>query len=392
MKSIKYLSFALALSLICGDVRAQEHRENGEWLRIDENLVNSIVTATYLNYHVVTGLLHGMKGDSIYVSSGVRVIPVDLNDLQMLSIEYEKQGSQGAVIGMLSGVYLGSLFFYTSKNSSAKYLEYEEGLEFPAAEALCLIAGGGIGYLFDIGSREGKKVFYFGREGEDNAKEIRNLKDFLEDKSNKRRLRINFYASYINTRLSEFNDRHEDYYPYTDVTRLNLLRKLSVTYEVYDNLEFGIALSWFGEPYLSYSSYVYSMNSYSTSTNQSYEGKGYYLLVNYKPLKRIIPENLDFVIGAGIGTGKVDYHLTSETITYAYPESYTKTIEHKINRSLFSALFSSEIRYYLYPVVNISLQADYIYLPEKMPAVPSLDLKEKDLGGFGFGFGFGLNF
>lgn len=393
MKSIKYFCFTLSLILIWGDAFAQEkNRDTGEWVRINENLINSVVTATDQNYNVTIGLLYGMKGDSIFIYAGGRIVPIDLNDLSILSLDYEKEGSPAAVIGMLSGVYLGSLLFYTSESGSAKYLEYDEGLAYAGVELLCLVVGGGVGYLIDISSRKGKKVFYFGKDGENWEKDIRNLKEFLEDHSYERKLHFNVYASYVNTRLSEINSRFGDYYPYMNITGLNLLRKLSLTYEVFDNLEFGIALCWLGEPDLNFYVYNYSYNYSSVTINQTYNGKSYYLLINYKPLKRIIPDNVDFVIGAGIGTGNVDYHSRSESITYDNTETISEIQEKKINKGMFSSMFSAEIRYYIYPVVNISLQADYIYLPEKMPAVPYLELKEKDLGGFALGFSFGFNF
>ena len=259
-----------------------------------------------------------------------------------------------------------------------------------------------IGYLIDRSSTGGQEVFYFNYDEEGISNEINKLKKFLTNDDSAKKFHLSIHLSQVNTRYSEIQDNSINtydgyYYPYGyAVHNFNLLRKLSSTYEFVNKLEIGIALSWFGEPSFYMSTYEYRYDPYeSTSTNvtQSYDGLGYYLLVNYKPLKNILSDNFDIILGCGIGFGKVDLNYRSETTTQNYPSEPVKQInETIIDETLFSSLFSGEIKYYIYPELSLSLQADYVYLPEKMPAIPAFGYEERNLGNFSFGLGLGVNF
>lgn len=375
-------------------------RDSEPWIRVDNDLMYNIVVATDKNQKITKGLLYGMKGDSIYLTLNNKMISFDLKDLITLSIENRRTRNLGTVSGALSGMYLGSLLFLTSKNQSAKYIEYEGSGRVALYELLFVTVGGGIGYLIDRGSKDGQEIFYFDKDKEGVDKEIKNLRKFLTNSSTPGKLHLSISLSQVNTRYSEVKDKIEkNYYNYnySNIHSFNLLRKLSLTYDLFDNFELGVALSWFGEPLLSYNNYDYYYDTtyvnIRSTISQTYDGLGYYFIINYKPLKNIIPDNLDLIIGAGIGVGKVDYNLKYETITDIYPsEPITKLEESRIDKIMLSSLFCGEVKYFIYPELSISLQADYIYLPENMPAIPTLGLKERNLGNFSFGLGLGANF
>lgn len=374
--------------------------EARQWVKIDDALMYSLVTATDRNQNVIRGLLKGMKGDSIYLYINKGLNSFDLKNIVSVSLEYNRKGRPGAVTGALSGMYLGSLLVLTSRHNSAKYLLYDGTSELVLYELLFLALGGGIGYLVDLGSEEGKKVFYFSEDEVGRDKQIAELEDFLTNYSRRGLLHLNFSLSQVNTTLGNLQNTHGDalyYFGYNyhgnEITSFNLLRKISLTIELSEKFEYGIALAWFGEPPVYYYKYYYAVsNPFSNTVTQTYEGIGYYALVNYRPLKFIIPDNIDILIGAGAGIGNVDYSYRSEIVTETYSGSISEVQESKIDKPLFSALFSLEIRFYIYPNLHVALQSDYIYMPQKMSAIPSLDLEKKNLGNFGFGFGFGINF
>lgn len=408
MDSKSFLLSILLFSLLTVIVNPQEKFIGTEqWINIDEDLIYNIVITTDGNQNITKGLLYGMKGDSIYLSLNKKISSIALKDLLSLSIENTKANNLGAVSGAFSGMYLGSLLFLTSKNQSEKYLVYEEGsLLIALYELLFVTVGGGIGYFIDLGSRDRQEVFYFNKDEEDINQEIKKLSDFLTNQNSVKKFHLSIHLSQVSTRYSEIQNKYtNNYYGYSypnweDVHNLNLLRKLSLTYGLFENFEFGAAISWFGEPdfslYKYESHYDPTNNSYSsTSTNfiQTYNGLGYYLIMNYKPLKSIISDKFDIIIGGGIGFGKVDFNFRSETIRYGNQSGAVNEVKESIiNKVILSSLFTGEMKYYFYPEFNISLQADYIYIPEKMPAIPALGYLERSLGNFSFGLGLGYNF
>lgn len=410
MHSKPYHLSMLLIFLLSTMVNAQEKfSESEQWINIDKDLIYNIVIATDIDQNIIKGLLYGMKGDSIYLSLNKKMISLDVKNLITLSIENRRTSNLGAVSGALSGMYLGSLLLLTSQNQPAKYLVSEEGSILPPLyELLFVTVGGGIGYLIDRSSRDGQEVFYFTLGEEATAKEIKKLKNFLTHNYSAKKLHINIHLSQVSTRYSEVLDKNSNnnygangYYYSNDygLHSFNLLRKLSVTYEFIEKLEIGFAFSWFGEPNIGLfknESHYDPNNYYSTSANvtQSFDGLGYYLVLNYKPLKNTLPDNFDLIIGGGIGFGKVDFSFRSETITTQnYPaEPVNEIKESIIDKVIFSSLFAGEIKYYIYPELSLSLQADYIYLPEKMPAVPAFGYEERNLGNFSFGLGLGVNF
>lgn len=401
-----YYLFVLLIVLLSTQILAQEKEKDSEqWIKIDKDLIYNIVIATDINQKITKGLLYGMKGDSIYLTLNNKMIALYLNNLLSLSIENRRTSNLGFVSGAFSGMYIGSLIFLTSKNQSAKYLEYDGTLEIALYELLFVTVGGGIGYLIDRGSGDRQEVFYFTQDEEETENEIIRIKNFLSNCSTSKKIKVNFHLSQVNTRLSEIqNNSNNKYYwngyynsNYYEIHNFNMLRKLSLTYEVFEKLEVGIALTWFGEPSFYYYKSDYKYDSiYISITNtisQSFDGLGYYFVINYKPLRNIIPDYFDLMVGAGAGFGKIDYNFKNKTATQI-PElgPIIVTDEKIIDKVLFSSIIMCEIKYFIYPELNLSLQADYIYLPEKMPAIPAFGFDERNLGNFSFGLGLGINF
>ena len=403
-----YYFFVLLIILLSTMAYSQDKLpDNEQWIIIDKDLMYNIVIATDVNQKITKGLLYGMKGDTVYLSLKNEMIKLNLRDLLTLSIEDRRTSNRGFVYGTLGGMYFGTLLLLTSKDQPAKYLEYEDDEAGVLAlyELLLAAVGGGIGYLIDRNSGDEQEIFYFNQDEDGVDKEIKILEDFLTNSSSAGKMKINFHLSQVNTRLSEIQDITDDNYywngyynsNYYQLHNFNMLRKLSLTYEVFEKLEIGVALDWYGEPsfYYNKTDYIYdTLYTYTTNTiSQSFDGMGYYVVVNYKPLRNIIPEYFDILIGAGAGIGKVDFIYRAETVTENY-ESGTRVVtdESIIDEVLFSSIIMCEIKYFIYSDLNLSIQADYIYLPEKMPAIPVFGIEERNLGNFSFGLGIGFNF
>jgi len=378
--------------------------DSEKWIIIDKDLMYNIVIATDANQKINKGLLYGMKGDSIYLSVKNEMIRLNLRNLLTLSIEDRRTNNRGFVYGTIGGMYLGTLLFLTSQDQPAKYLEYEDTGVIALYELLFAAVGGGIGYLIDRSSGDQQEVFYFNRDGSGVEKEIKRLKDFLTNSSSSKKIKLNFHLSQVNTRYSEIQDiSNNEYYwngyysfnYYYQTHNFNMLRKLSLTYDIFEKLEIGIALNWFGEPSFYYNKSDYTYDPvYTTSTiSQDYDGLGYYLILNFKPLKNIISDNFDLLIGAGVGFGNIDYSFKSETITQnSESETIVVNNDSRIDDVLFSSIIMCEIKYFIYPELSLSLQTDYIYLPENMPAIPEFGIEETRLGNFSIGLGIGINY
>jgi len=403
-----YYFFVLLMMHLSTLAYSQENSpDNEQWIIIDKDLMYNIIIATDVNQKITKGLLYGMKGDTLYLSLKNEMIKLNLRDLLTLSIEDRRTSNRGFVYGTLGGMYFGTLLLLSSKDQPAKYLEYddEEAGVLALYELLLAAVGGGLGYLIDRNSGDEQEIFYFNQDVDGVDKEIKILEDFLTNHPTSKKMKINFHFSQVNTRLSEIQDNTDDNYywngyynsNYYQLHNFNMLRKLSLTYEVFEKLEIGVALDWYGEPsfYYNKTDYIYdTLYTYTTNTiSQSFDGMGYYVVVNYKPLRNIIPEYFDILIGAGAGIGKVDFIHRAETVTENY-ESGTRVVtdESIIDELLFSSIIMCEIKYFIYPDLNLSIQADYIYLPEKMPAIPVFGIEERNLGNFSFGLGIGFNF
>ena len=403
-----YYFYIILIICLSNLINAQdENLKTNQWVKIDKELIYSIVIATDINQQITKGLLYGMKGDSIYLSLKNEMIKLNIRDLITLSIEDRRTSNRGFVFGTIGGMYLGTLLFITSKDQPASYLEYndDEAGVFALYELLFATVGGGLGYLIDRSSGDKQEVFYFNQDEEGIDKEIKELENFLTNGSASKKMKMSFHLSQVNTRISEIQDKtNNSYYwngyynsNYYEIKNFNMLRNLSLTYEIFEKLEIGIALSWFGEPSFNdfKSDYRYDSiyTSYTNTISQSYDGLGYYVIINYKPLRNIIPEYFDILIGAGVGLGKVDYNFKNETVTQIFESGpIIVTDETIIDEILFSSIITGELKYFIYPELSISIQADYIYLPEKIPTIPEFEMEERNLGNFSFGLGIGFNF
>lgn len=400
-KAVSVIFFVL-IALQTEMILAQEKKDpSDKWLKIDDKLINHIVTVTDKNMKVVKGLLTGIKGDSIYLNNRNQIVGLSLKSILSLSIESKSSNYFATVAGAFSGMYLGTVLFLTSGNHPAKYLEYDGPGVLALYELLFATVGGGVGYLIDQGIKQDLETFYFEGDNDEVEKEINKFKNFVAGESEYKKIKLSINFAQVETRKSELPENPNNYYNYfydfRDIHSFNMIRNLSITYNAFDNFDFGIAVNWFGEPTFSYYRYTYEQNQSTSSTiNQEYEGKGLYLVSKYLPFKNILPDIFEFSIGTGVGFGEVDFRLSrNKTISNYFQEPFSEeTINEtkNINKTLFGYLLTGELLVKLYPSLSLSLYGDYIHLPETMPAIPEFNLKERNLGNLSYGLGIVFSF
>lgn len=400
-KAVSVIFFVL-IALQTEMILAQEKKDpSDKWLKIDDKLINHIVTVTDKNMKVVKGLLTGIKGDSIYLNNRNQIVGLSLKSILSLSIESKSSNYFATVAGAFSGMYLGTVLFLTSGNHPAKYLEYDGPGVLALYELLFATVGGGVGYLIDQGIKQDLETFYFEGDNDEVEKEINKFKNFVAGESEYKKIKLSINFAQVETRKSELPENPNNYYNYfydfRDIHSFNMIRNLSITYNAFDNFDFGIAVNWFGEPTFFYYRYTYEQNQSTSSTiNQEYEGKGLYLVSKYLPFKNILPDIFEFSIGTGVGFGEVDFRLSrNKTISNYFQEPFSEeTINEtkNINKTLFGYLLTGELLVKLYPSLSLSLYGDYIHLPETMPAIPEFNLKERNLGNLSYGLGIVFSF
>jgi len=374
---------------------------NDSWIKIDDGLLYNLVIVQDNNGTTEKGSLSGMNGDSLYLNQNSRQKKViDLNKIKSLVV-YDGRLSPDAILyGIFAGMYAGNLAFYTDKNLNEKYITYSELNGLALVNLLFITVGGSIGYLIDQSLGREKKVFYFSENSGDRESEIKSLKKFLSEDKSKGNFHINIDMSQVFTRISSLGENYQDNiynnYSNNDVHSFNLLRKISLTYMFFENLELGGTICWFGEPNLNYYNY-YSQDYYSYKTvkiDETYKAVGYFLIANYYPMNKVLPPNIEFSLGGGLGISYINFsdHFSSDE--YSYPTTNT-TIENynNISENKISLIFMSRMNFHIFSAFYLSLQGDYVLVTgKKVPSVPDLSLNERNFGNLSIGLGLGLNF
>jgi hypothetical protein len=358
-------------------------------ITLDKDLLYSRVTLLKKSGDLFRGFLVGLKDDTLLIHSSEKIIDVPIKNLNSISISIETQGGlKGLAIGSILGMYLGNLILWHSEFAPTAYWDNEDAEAKAIATVLIFgFVGGGIGYLIDVNTTGGNEVFSFEGNEQERLSEIYRFKKFLAGEKSHKSLHLSVQLSQVNTRYSKLPE--ENYYGYYNrgVTSFNLLRRLQLTYSIFSDLDVGGAISWFGEPHINWNSY---RGGPSIDLTQMYEGVGYYAIAAYYPFSSIFSNSISWVVGGGIGMGKVDFELLRRE-SGGYPDNIEDISTSSIHKSMFSALIYTEFALYLYEEFSLGLTADYVYLPEEIPGIPELDFSKENLGNYSFGLTIGLH-
>jgi len=397
MKNNIFFILILQILIICSPSYTQDSittkpLTNG-LITADKDLLYNLVTVVNIDGDVSRGFLVGLKADTLILFKDEQNIEIPIRKLVTVTIKTERDNLRGLAIGSILGIYLGNLAFFQAENQPTAYWQ-GEGEEWKALTSLLFaFVGGGIGYLIDIGTENDTEEFNFSRDGQEQVKELDRLKAFLKgDQLVESKVHLSVQMSQVNTRYSEIQADENDpyYYGYDEVTSFNLLRRIQLTYLIQENLEVGGAISWFGEPSIFWHSYF--GNGPNVTATQTYDGVGYYALAVYHPFASTFSKQISWSIGAGIGIGNVDFSFEEMRTVGSYPEITEEETSKRIDKTVFSALISTQFDFYLINELSIGLMADYVFVPGEMPAILNTDTSERSLSSFSFGLAFGFHF
>jgi hypothetical protein len=369
---IKFILFVIILFHCSGTICQTGEKK---YFEADEDIIGKLITGVKKDDSIIKGIFYGISGDSLYLQVERKVVAFPISVFKRISI-YKKSSQTGFAVGLTSGMYLGTLIFLGA-DQGAKFLEHNNKFGLILMEAVFVVVGGGLGYLIDRTSLNEFETFYF--EGDEGfiIKETTRFREFIS-KKRERKLVISVYLSQLNTRDIKREDNHYFFSTENSIKSFNLLRRMAITYRIFHVFEAGVSINWLAEPH--YHSFYERY-----ALDERYNGMGYYAAFNFLPFRDILSENMEIVLGGGIGIASLDYQLNFFEV-YGYAQTTTKK-EIFINKSYFSSFLSAEFRLRLVSEVSIAAQFDYVYIPGKRDAIPQVNVEERALGNVGYGIG-----
>jgi hypothetical protein len=392
MKRITIILFLL--QIFTAEFIAQSNhkgsREAEGIILANAEIIHKRVTVTEKDGNVSYGFLIGFKSDTLLMNIGLDRYKHCIKDVRFISIDIEHENYKGFLTGTILGLYLGSLAFFKDENQPIAYMRDIEPIGIVLMGFLSATVGGGVGYLIEKGSSKDQEVFIFSDDPNSWIAEYQRSKDFILGVKKKKLVHLSLQLSQVHTRMAELDDPDYHYY---DATSFNMLRKLDITYQLTDKFCLGAAVSWFGEPEFYFSNW--SMDYYnqkSIHVNQKYTGTGYYLIGYYEPLSKTGLKSISWRLGLGLGFCNIDYsvHVSKET-DLEYPYQFIEN-EENIDKIKQSIMCCTNLDFYIHEGFSLGFSADYVYLSEKMTAIPEIGMKERNLGNYSVGFNFSLHF
>lgn len=340
---------------------------------------------------VTAGLFIGLMEDSVSLVVGGKLQKISRHQMWRLTIERRAEPGKATLAGLLLGVYAGNIAFLRGENEPFAFMRNRSSngssLDI-LIDAGFALAGAGIGSL--IGSSiEGEESFDFAESEEVNQTEWERLRVYVSGGESDRRfaVHISFQGAWVDTYLP--NSEGNNYYGSGSVSgasNLNIMRKMQLALTLTPLVDGGIAVMWLGQP----SSVWYSYSS-SSSSNGSVRmtGQGYYALGILKPLHLLMPRNLQWDVGAGIGIASVEYN----SLRYSYPYADTsRTPDMAIRKTLFSGVVYTEVKVFLSDYLSLGISGDYVFIPKKIPAIEEMKVESRGMGTASIGFVLGLHF
>lgn len=338
------------------------------------------------------GWFLGTVRDSMVLQVGTKSFRYSRHDLLRVDIDARRAISKPVLVGMLAGAYLGTTLFMRAENQPALFFgsENNETFEILLLEAAFVLVGGGVGYLAGASQNE-DITFDFAGDDAENASTWEELCDSGPASRRTSTVHISMQGSWVSGPFPQSEGNfYYGYYPgysYNEATRLNLMRRLQLTYSFSDFLEVGLAAMWLGQPPLSrYTSTPYTAQSSSVLLEMS--GRGYYAVGVIHPLWKLGWRDVQWDIGAGVGLATIDLQTTSQI--YTYPAQPSILIGKK--GSIFSATVSTELKVFIAEYFSVGIAADLVFIPEDVPDVPAFKFESKTLGTQSVGFVLGFHF
>jgi hypothetical protein len=341
-----------------------------------------LTRALLKNGTVKSGWFVGTDRDSLVIQIGSQSERLSRQDLLRVTIDAAASTGAPALVGMVSGAYLGSALVLRGDNQPFLFVAENRGVgEVLLYNALFSLVGGALGYL--VGSLQSNEVVFdlSGTEEERSAR-WEDLCKGGQKAGREGSVHLSFQGSWVSGPVPE--GRANDYYYGQNVNSLNMMRKLQLTYTMTDFADVGLAFMWLGQPSHSY---------YSPDNNTiGLSGSGYYAVGVFKPLWTLGMHRVQWDIGLGVGLTSVNFSVTPNVYYYYYPPPSSPGTAIALKKTTFSAMTYTELKVFFADYFSVGLTADLVYIPETIPAVKGIAFERETFGTTSVGFVVGYHF
>ncbi len=334
---------------------------------------------------VKEGWFVGTVRDSVILQVGPRSLRFSRQDLIRVDVERKPEGGKTALAGMLVGMYAGTALLMNAEGQPTLFYsnERDEFFSLLLPEAAFALVGGGIGYVIGA-ARSNEDVYEFTGSEEENSARWEELSSGGPEVRRRSTVHLSIQGSWVSGPLPNPAENFADGNGYSNATRLNLIRRVQLTYSLSEFLDVGFAAMWLGQPSVQF--YGYSPQFSSRSLQLT--GHGYYAVGVIQPLWKLGWRDLQWDIGAAVGMASVD----CRAISWGY-DSYYQAVEFLVEKkkTTFSAAINTEFKVFIAEYLSLGVTADLVYIPEDVPDAGGFNFASTTLGSSSIGFVLGFH-
>ncbi len=349
---------------------------------------------------LVSGLLVGLEGDAIVLRTGQGRSQFPLKELVRVTFAIEKKNGPLAVGGLFLGLYLGNFIFDADSQQPIRFMQSSAlNLGTILKNGLYLSAGFGLGYLVEELTAERELVFDFSGDQGSRSAVWDDLRRYVVDEAVSRpaRFHVSVQAAGVSRRVSkDYQDLfagagyYVDQYSWPRASDINLLRKAQLTFSLTSRVETGAAVVFLGER----PAYAWNYDRSISDINQKLSGQGYYLVGSFKPLLGVLPKNVYWSLGLGLGAAHINFQVSAFGNS-GFPDYESVERGVSISKTYASGLVFTELDVFFYRTTSLGLSADYVFIPSvEAAAIPEAGIPAHrlPLGRVTFGLNLGFHF
>ncbi len=329
-----------------------------------------------------SGWLLGTLGDTLVAQIGGKSERISRRDLLRVDIEAPQQKGKSTLVGMFAGIYAGNALALRAENQPFLFMRENNQGEVALYSALFALLGAGVGFLAGAAG-DYSITFDFSGDEAANASTWEDLVEGGSGAGHKRLFHFSLQGAWVSGPLPKpGTEQSQFYYSYdfSGATRLNMVRKVQLTYSLTKFMDAGLATVWLGQPSIAHYS-----PSYGGGVTVSLEGSGLYVIGVFQPLWKLGWRVAQWDIGAGFGRASYDFRASSPPFYVAYDSVSPGTFIEK-KKTAFSTLLYTEFKVFLTDYFSLGITADWAYIPEKVPDVQGFTFDSHHLGSTSIGF------
>jgi hypothetical protein len=328
------------------------------------------------------GWLLGTRGDTLLAQIRAKQEPIVREDLVRVEVASVPRNATPPIVGALLGVYAGNALALKADTQPFLFIRSNEQGPFALYSALFGAVGSLIGYL--VGNAAQTDVI-FDFTGDDDSR-TKAWEDLTESGS-RTRLKRDFHFALEGAWISGPLPYPESdlgwtnaSYGYAGASRLNMVRKVQLTYTLNDFFDAGLACLWLGQPSVSY--YLPGLLS---SASLSLEGNGEYAVGVFQPLWKLGWRTVQWDVGGGLGIASYDFN-TNYGPDYSIEGLMRPGRSEGQSTTTFSTLLFTEFKLFLADYFSLGVTADWAYIPDKVPDVKGIPFASRQLSTTSIGF------